>query len=58
MKSQFIALAIDHKGARKAIIQSCWRMKHNGRLPKLGCTDELQDFISDLHSYPAVLYIP
>ena len=40
-----------------AIVQSCWRMKTIG-VSLLGNTNELQDFISDLHSYPAALYIP
>ena len=28
----------------------------NNRISLLGNTNELQDFISDLHSYPAALY--
>ena len=40
-----------------AIVQTHWRMKTIG-VSLLGNTNELQDFISDLHSYPAALYIP
>ena len=40
-----------------AIVQTYWRMKTIG-VSLLGNTNELQDFISDLHSYPAALYIP
>ena len=34
-----------------------WRMK-TIRVSLLRNTNELQDFISGLHSYPAALYIP
>ena len=40
-----------------AIVQTHWRMKTIG-VSLLGNTNELQDLISDLHSYPAALYIP
>ena len=40
-----------------AIVQTHWRMKTIG-VSLLGNTNELQDFISDHHSYPAALCIP
>ena len=39
------------------IVQSRWGMKTMG-YSLLRNTNELQDFISDLHSYPVVLNIP
>ena len=39
-----------------AIVETHCRMKTIG-VPLLRNTNELQDFISDLHSYPAALYI-
>ena len=39
------------------IVQSRWGMKTMG-YSLLRNTNELQDFISDLHSYPIVLNIP
>ena len=40
-----------------AIVETHWKMKTIG-ISLLRNTNELQDFISDLHSYPAALYIP
>ena len=53
IESQKVYLA---KHCVLAIVQSRWRMKAIGN-SVLGNTNELQDFISDLHSYPAELYI-
>ena len=54
IESQKVNLA---KHCVLAIVHTHWRMKTKGVSP-LGNANELQDFISDLHAYPAALYIP